>query len=114
MYKLFLLTLVLVLAVYAGAQQTINFADLPDVATATPLPTGYHSLTWSGVSYVDPFKATGMGRAFSTPAASRAQTWRSARVSVVAAAAIARPPRPVATTFNWSMRPWPLVTPADH
>ena len=64
MYKLFLLTLVLVLAVYAGAQQTINFADLPDVATATPLATGYHSLNWAGVSYVDPFKATGMGPGF--------------------------------------------------
>ena len=64
MKKLVLWFFLLTLAVYAGAQQTINFADLPDVGTATPLPTGYHSLTWSGVSYVDPFKATGMGLGF--------------------------------------------------
>ena len=64
MKKLVLWFFLLTLAAYAGAQQTINFADLPDVGTATPLPTGYHSLTWSGVSYVDPFKATGMGLGF--------------------------------------------------
>ena len=62
--KLVLCFFLLTLAVYAGAQQTINFADLPDVATPTPLPTGYHSLTWAGVWYVDPFKATGMGPGF--------------------------------------------------
>ena len=52
------------LAAYAGAQQTINFADLPDVATSTPLPTGYHSLNWTGVLYVNPSKASGLGPGF--------------------------------------------------
>ena len=64
MKKLVLWFFLLSPAAYANAQQTINFADLPDVAAATPLPTGYHSLTWSGVSYVDPFEATGMGPGF--------------------------------------------------
>ena len=64
MKKFAWLVFLLTLTAYAGAQQTINFADLPDATSATPLPSGYHSLTWGGVSYVDPFKATGMGPGF--------------------------------------------------
>ena len=64
MKNLVLWFFLLSVAAYAGAQSTINFADLPDVATATPLPTGYHSLNWSGVSYVDPLKVIGLGAGF--------------------------------------------------
>jgi hypothetical protein len=64
MQKVVLWFFMLTLAVYAGAQQTVNFSDLPDVSTATPLPTGYHSLNWSGVLYVNPLKTTGVGMGF--------------------------------------------------
>ncbi len=114
MKKLVLWFFLLTLTVYAGAQQTINFADLPDVATATPLPTGYHSLTWSGVSYVDPFKATGMGPGFQH-SGSIAGTDVAFGPRVCGGwAAIARSPRPAVVTFNWSMRLSPPVTPAER
>jgi len=62
--KLVLWFFLLTLAASASAQQTINWVDLPAVATSTPLPTGYHSLNWAGVSYVDPSKASGLGPGF--------------------------------------------------
>jgi hypothetical protein len=64
MHKVVLWFFLLTVAISAGAQQTINFADLPDTATATPLPSNYHSLNWAGVSYIDPLKATGLGAGF--------------------------------------------------
>jgi hypothetical protein len=64
MKNLVLCFFLLTLAACASAQQTINWVDLPDVATSTPLPTGYHSLNWAGVSYVDPSKAPGLGAGF--------------------------------------------------
>ena len=47
-------TCFLVLAVGAGAQEQINFSDLPLVTTATPVPSGYGGLNWSNFWYVDP------------------------------------------------------------
>ena len=64
MKKLVLWFFMLTLAASASAQQTINWVDLPDVAASTPLPTGYHSLNWAGVSYVDPSNASGLGPGF--------------------------------------------------
>ena len=64
MKKLVLWFFLLAVAASAGAQQTINWVDLPDVASSTPLPTGYHSLNWAGVSYVDPSTASGLGPGF--------------------------------------------------
>lgn len=36
------------------AQTQVNFADLPLVASPTPLPLNYQSLNWSNIFYVDP------------------------------------------------------------
>ena len=62
-----LIVLVLGLAIGACAQTTINFADLPDVSTPSPLPNGYGGVNWSGVFYVDPFEWNGAGPGFKLP-----------------------------------------------
>jgi hypothetical protein len=41
-------------AIGASAQEQINFADLPLIATPAPLPGGYASLNWGNFFYVDP------------------------------------------------------------
>ena len=51
---LVLLSCIVVLAVGAGAQQQINFADMPLIATPAPIPAGYGGLNWSNIWYVDP------------------------------------------------------------
>jgi hypothetical protein len=48
-------------ATAAQAQQQLNFADLPLVASPTPLPIGYQSLNWSNMFYVDPDLYPGAG-----------------------------------------------------
>ena len=52
---------VLALAVSASAQQQINFADLPLVASPAPVPLGYASLNWGNFWYVDPSEYAGAG-----------------------------------------------------
>jgi len=59
-----LLILVLGMAIGASAQATINFGDLPDVSSPTPLPNGYGGVNWSGVFYVDPFEWPGADKGF--------------------------------------------------
>ncbi len=52
-----LITFVLVLAMastVALAQEQINFADLPLVPTATPMPLGYQGMNWANFYYVNP------------------------------------------------------------
>jgi hypothetical protein len=64
--NLFLLcTLVLAIAVSgASAQNQINFADLPLVSTATPLPSGYGGLNWANFLYVDPNQYASAGTGY--------------------------------------------------
>lgn len=38
----------------AQAQQQVNFADLPLVASPAPVPLGYQELNWANMYYVDP------------------------------------------------------------
>ena len=56
MKKLALLFLLLALAIGASAQAKIDFANLPDAPSPSPLPNGYGNLNWTGAFYVDPFK----------------------------------------------------------
>jgi hypothetical protein len=64
MKNLALLLVMLVLAIAAIAQQNINFADLPDVSSPTPLPADYQSLNWSCMFYVNPAEWSGSGPGF--------------------------------------------------
>jgi hypothetical protein len=64
MKYLTLFLLILGLAISAAAQATINFANLPDVSTPSPLPNAYGGVNWSGVFYVDPLKWAGAGNGF--------------------------------------------------
>jgi hypothetical protein len=48
-------------ATAAIAQEEINFADLPLVATPAPLPAGYEGLHWTNLFYVDPNQYAGAG-----------------------------------------------------
>ncbi len=58
----FALTLcVLTLAIGASAQQQINFSNLPLVSSPAPLPSGYASLNWSNVWYVEPSEYANAG-----------------------------------------------------
>lgn len=59
-----LLLVMLSAAISAVAQQDINFADLPDISTPTPLPIAYQALNWSCMFYVDPGKWSGSGAGF--------------------------------------------------
>lgn len=66
MRKSVLFAYVLVLAMTAmaaSAQQQINFADLPLIATPAPLPGGYAGLNWGNFFYVDPilYRSAGPG-----------------------------------------------------
>lgn len=64
MKKVALLLLLVALAISASAQVTLDFSDLPDARTPTPMPNGYGNLNWSGVSYVNPFEWSGSGLGF--------------------------------------------------
>lgn len=65
MKKLILLfATVLALAIAAGAQGIINFGDMPDMASPSPMPNGYANFVWTGFYYVDPFQWNGAGPGF--------------------------------------------------
>lgn len=64
MKKVALLLLLVALAISASAQATLDFSDLPDARTPTPMPNGYGNLNWSSVSYVNPFEWSGAGQAY--------------------------------------------------
>lgn len=64
MKNLFLLFVLLALAIGAGAQELITFADLPDINNPSPMPNGYGNLNWTGFFYVDPFEWGGSGQGF--------------------------------------------------
>jgi hypothetical protein len=64
---LLLLAALLALAIGAGAQGVIDFADLPGtpgISTPNPMPHGYAGLNWSGFYYVNPFAWSGAGPGF--------------------------------------------------
>jgi hypothetical protein len=64
MKYLTLLVLLLGLAIAASAQGTVNFSNLPDVSSPTPMPNGYGGVNWAGVFYVDPWEWGGAGPGF--------------------------------------------------
>lgn len=69
-----LLACVLVLAIAATAahaQENINFADLPLVASPTPMPTSYAGLNWTNFFYVDPSQYTSGGAGYKNPLTNR-------------------------------------------
>ncbi len=49
------------LVVGAGAQQTLNFANLPLVNSPSPMPNGYGQLDWANFFYVNPYGWSGAG-----------------------------------------------------
>jgi len=51
-------------ATAASAQETVNFSDLPDISSPSPVPDGYGNLTWTGFFYVDPYEWSGSGQGF--------------------------------------------------
>lgn len=65
--SLFVISLLALAIAGAGvsAQAQINFADLPLVATPTPMPGGYAGLNWTNFMYVDPSQYTLAGAGFS-------------------------------------------------
>jgi len=48
----------------AGAQEIVNFSDLPLVSVPAPMPSGYGQLEWSNFFYVDPFTWSDSGPGF--------------------------------------------------
>ena len=48
----------------AHAQDQINFADLPLIASPAPLPAGYAGLNWANMFYVDPGLDASLGIGF--------------------------------------------------
>jgi hypothetical protein len=60
---LVLLACIVALALAASAQENLNFADLPQVSTPSPMPNGYGQLYWTNIFYVDPSTWSGPGRA---------------------------------------------------
>lgn len=60
---LVVLASLLVLAVGASAQQTLNFSQLPLVDSPSPMPNGYGQLSWGNFFYVNPsgWSAAGPG-----------------------------------------------------
>lgn len=64
MKNLLLLFVLVGLALAANAQELINFADLPDMDSPSPMPNGYGNLNWTGFSYVDPYDWGGAGPGF--------------------------------------------------
>ena len=49
------------LAIGAGAQEQLNFSQLPFVSTPTPMPAGYGHLNWANFFYVNPYAWSGAG-----------------------------------------------------
>lgn len=47
--------------VNAGAQQQLNFSNLPLVSSPAPMPIGYGQLDWGNFFYVNPFDWSGAG-----------------------------------------------------
>jgi len=45
----------------AGAQQVLNFADLPLISSPQPMPNGYGRLNWGNFFYVNPYGWSGAG-----------------------------------------------------
>ncbi len=64
MKNLLLLFVLLGLAIGASAQELMNFSDLPDISSPSPLPNGYGNLNWTGFFFVDPFQWSGAGPGF--------------------------------------------------
>jgi hypothetical protein len=64
MKNLLLLFALLGLAVGASAQEIVNFSDLPDASSPSPIPDGYGNLNWAGFFYVDPYEWAGAGPGF--------------------------------------------------
>lgn len=64
MKNLLLLVVLLGLAIGASAQETVNFSDLPDISSPSPVPNGYGNLNWTGFFYVDPYNWNGAGPGF--------------------------------------------------
>lgn len=64
MKNLLLLFVVLGLAIGASAQELVNFSDLPDISSPSPVPNGYGNLNWTGFFYVDPWNWGGAGQGF--------------------------------------------------
>ena len=58
---LVLLACILLLAIGATAQESLNFASLPLVSTPALMPDGYGQLNWSNIFYVDPSQWSGAG-----------------------------------------------------
>jgi hypothetical protein len=64
MKNLLLLFVLLGLAIGASAQELMNFSDLPDISSPSPMPNGYGNLNWTGFFYVDPYDWNGAGPGF--------------------------------------------------
>ena len=64
MKNLLLLFVLLALAIGATAQETVNFSDLPNISSPSPVPDGYANLNWTGFFYVNPFEWIGAGPGF--------------------------------------------------
>ena len=48
----------------AGAQEQLNFANLPLVSSPMPMPNGYGQLSWGNFFYVNPFGWSGAGAGY--------------------------------------------------
>lgn len=59
--------LLAVSTVAANAQDQLNFADLPLIATPAPMPAGYGNLNWGNMFYVDPGLDASSGVGFLNP-----------------------------------------------
>ncbi len=68
MKNLLPLFVLLGLAIGVSAQEIVDFSDLPDISSPSPIPDGYGNLIWTGFFYVDPYmwvapaRASSMGR----------------------------------------------------
>jgi hypothetical protein len=65
------LSLCLLAAVNAGAQQELDFSTLPLLSSPSPMPNGYGQLDWGNFFYVDPFEWPDAGAGYKLEGANK-------------------------------------------